>query len=135
MAKELIKDKRRNKIRPQNFWKLFKKSLIKRGIFEPNGRQPYTVGKLKAGVTIEDIKKRLNEFGFNKVKLEWQDLGQIFSARLKEGKQQYHLRIFKDREVRGHIELRPKHIIKHLRAKTRKSCFAFFLVLLLEFLE
>ena len=132
MHKKTKKSNRRN---DQDFWKVFKKSLIRKGIFEPNGRQPYFIGRIKADVKIEDIVNKLKKFGFDKTKLEWRDLGQVFSARLKEGKRQYHLRIFKDREVRGHFELRPKYFIKHLRCKQRKSAFAFFLVLLLEFLD
>lgn len=118
----------------KEFWKLFKGPLTKQGIFEPNGRQPYIVGRLKRGINFDKIKKRLEMFGFEKPKLEWRDLGQIFSARLMEGDWQYHLRIFKDGEVRGHLELAPKHPLRHITARTRQPCPSFFLILLNEFL-
>jgi hypothetical protein len=83
------------------------------------GRQDYVLGFLAPGKKIEDFLQYLASQKFGNHFIAWDDDGQVASLRrLEDFKWQYHLRIFKDGEVRGHYELTPEsHPFKHYGKK------------------
>ncbi len=78
-------------------------------------RQRYLLGKLKVGKSMPEFLKFLEREGFTNHFVAWLDPGQYVSLRKKLNfEEQYHLRIFKDGEVRGHYEKTPEaHPFKH----------------------
>lgn len=83
----------------------------------PGGRQPYVLGHLAPGVSIQDFVAYMITQGFGNHFIAWKDRGQVVSLRLvKDFKYQYHLRVFDDGEVRGHYEYTPEcHPVLHMR--------------------
>ena len=73
-------------------------------------RQPYHIGWLAPGKTLGDLKDHLSrQWGFGNHAVALTDPGQVLSWRkLVSFKQQYHIRVFKDGEVRGHFEFTPE---------------------------
>ena len=66
------------------------------------GRQPYRLGWLAPGHTLEELKAHLAKQGFGNHFVAWDDTGQVLSWRKFDGFEwQYHLRVFDDGEVRG----------------------------------
>src|SRR6185437_14085319 len=90
--------------------------LIRVHLFWHQGRQEYLLGKLAAGKSLDDFLAYLAAQGFGNNFIAHRDEGQVLSLRrLEDFEWQYHLRIFKDGEVRGHYEYTPEaHPIKHL---------------------
>jgi len=88
---------------------------IKTKVIKHEGRQPYHLGWLKEGVNLADFKKNLAREGFAENIFALIDEGQVLSLRLLESFAfQYHLRVFKGGEVRGHYETTPEaYPIKH----------------------
>lgn len=74
------------------------------------GRQPYHIGWLAPGKTLKELEKHLhNEWGFGNHFVAWRDNGQVLSWRkLEDFDNQYHIRVFKDGEIRGHYEYTPE---------------------------
>ena len=69
------------------------------------GRQPHAVGFLKPGVSLDEARRFLESKGYEHCILAWRDAGEILGHRLVHRKVfQYHVRIFKDGEVRAHYE-------------------------------
>lgn len=107
--------------------------LLRLHIIRHKGRQPFLLGRLKPGRTVEGLKKYLSsKYGFGNHFIAWQDSGQILSWRKRVNfNEQYHLRVFNDGEVRGHFEETPEaHPINHMleRGETdRKEDFMRFL--------
>jgi len=97
------------------------------------GRQKYHIGWLAPGRTLEELKKHLHEkWGFGNHFVAWTDTEQVLSWRkLADFKDQYHLRVFSDGEIRGHYEYTPEaHPIAHFEEKgetERKKDFLKFL--------
>lgn len=83
----------------------------------PQGRQPYVLGTLAPGQTIQEFVTYMITKGFGNHFIAWKDRGQVVSLRYVDSfKYQYHLRIFEDGEVRGHYEFTPEcHPILHMR--------------------
>lgn len=79
-------------------------------IWHEKGRQPYHIGWLAPGKTLDELEKHLNkEWGFGNHFIAWSDNGQVLSWRkLESFDNQYHLRVFKDGEIRGHYEYTPE---------------------------
>lgn len=70
-----------------------------------NKRQEFLLGMLGLKCTPQDFQKFLVEKGFFKAILAWQDPGEVLSLRKIDNKKfQYHIRLFNDREIRGHYE-------------------------------
>jgi hypothetical protein len=86
---------------------------------ERTGRQPFLIGHIAPGASVEDFVEHLVSQGFGNHFIAWLDQGEVASLRLVENfVYQYHVRIFEDGEVRGHYEFTPEcHPIKHLRAR------------------
>ena len=73
-------------------------------------RQEYHLGWLTTDKTAAEFEIFLKNIDFEKNKIAWIDDDEILSLRLRENfKYQYHLRLFKDREIRGHYELTPEY--------------------------
>jgi hypothetical protein len=73
------------------------------------GRQGYLLGRLVPGRSVDDFLRYLGEHDFGNNFIALKDEGQILSLRrLENFTWQYHLRIFKDGEVRGHYEYTPE---------------------------
>ena len=86
-------------------------------IVKHNGRQPFLIGKLIEGKTMEELKDYLSsKYGFGNHFIAWKDAGQVFSWRKRVNfNEQYHLRGFEDGELRGHFEETPEaHPIDHM---------------------
>lgn len=79
-------------------------------VWHEKGRQPYHLGWLAPGKTLEELEKHLHsEWGFGNHFIAWKDKGQILSWRkLENFDDQYHIRVFKDGEIRGHYEFTPE---------------------------
>jgi len=97
----------------------FQKFLLKYGLVHYKARQEYHIGWLASGKTLEDLRLHLHsEWGFGNHFISWIDNGQVLSWRkLIDEKNQYHIRVFQDGEIRGHVEPTPEsgvfyHLIK-----------------------
>ena len=99
--------------------------LLKAGALHPpyTYRQNYVLGRLRRGRKMADFLKHLETVGFGNHFIAWNDDGQVASLRkLIDFKWQYHLRIFKDGEVRGHYELTPEsHPFKHYNKRGQEA--------------
>ena len=72
-------------------------------LLRTQGRQNYLLGKLAPGESIESFVEFLLDKGFGNHFVAFDDEGQVASLRYTpDFKHQYHVRIFKDGEVRGH---------------------------------
>jgi len=117
-----------------SFFSSFQKFLLKYHIIHhENKRQKYHIGWLAPRKTLEGLKKHLHEkWSFGNHFVAWTDDGQVLSWRkLTDFKDQYHLRVFEDGEIRGHYEYTPEaHPIDHFGEKgetERKADFLKFL--------
>ncbi len=79
-------------------------------VWHEKGRQPYHIGWLAPGKTLQDLEKHLHEkWNFGNHFVAWTDNGQVLSWRkLENFDLQYHIRVFQDGEVRGHHEYTPE---------------------------
>ncbi|KKR70709.1 MAG: hypothetical protein UU13_C0002G0054 [Candidatus Nomurabacteria bacterium GW2011_GWB1_40_7] len=98
-----------------------RKFLFRMGIiWHKKGRQRYHLGWLAPGKTLEGLKKHLHDnWGFGNHFVAWVDEDQVLSWRkLTDFRNQYHLRVFKDGEIRGHFEITPEaHPVDHFEEK------------------
>jgi hypothetical protein len=96
------------------------------------GRQDYLLGTIAPGQTSQAFISYLIEQGFGKHFVAWHDEGELASLRYSDGfRYQYHLRVFKDGEVRGHYEYTPEcYPLKHLKGVGRSPRHDHFLQLL-----
>ncbi len=85
--------------------------LIISKIFGIRNRQSYHIGWLAKGKTLEDLRFFLHkEWGFGGQFKANIDNGEILSWRkLEDNNNQYHLRIYEDGEIRGHLEATPEY--------------------------
>lgn len=82
-------------------------------------RQPYHLGWIAPGKTIDDLKNHLSkEWGFGNHFVAWTDSDEVLSWRKLDGfRYQFHVRVFKDGEIRAHYELTPEAApVLHFRA-------------------
>lgn len=101
-------------------------------------RQPYLLGRFHGEkYSHDDFRKFLVSIGFEKSKLAWSEAGEAISMRRVDGlKFQWHVRVFKDGEVRGHYEYSPEsHPIRHLRLKVFKPDREFLLSLFQDYVK
>ena len=109
----------------QLFWKMIypffpflQRESVGHGIVHHEGRQRYHLGWLSSKHTLAELKDYLNtKWGFGNHFIAWQDDDQVLSWRKFDGfEYQYHLRVYKDGEIRGHYEITPEaHPIKHIQ--------------------
>lgn len=105
--------------------------LFHTGIIEKNiDRQPYHIGWLAEDKTLEDLRFYLHsEWGFGNHFVSFTDKGQIINWRkLEPDGRQYHVRVYNDGEIRGHLEFTPEqHPMDHLSAKGEEEAKIAFL--------
>lgn len=91
--------------------------LLDLRIIRHRGRQRYVLGRIKPSRELKDFLLYLERQGFGNHFIAWEDDDEVISLRRPDGfERQYHLRIFRDGEVRGHYELTPEcHPIHHLQ--------------------
>ena len=91
-------------------------TLLKMGVIRHSGRQPFVLGVLAPGKKVEAFLRHLESQGFGNHFIAWEDDDEVASLRKADGfHYQYHLRIHKDGQVRGHYEFTPEaHPIRHL---------------------
>lgn len=83
--------------------------LVKLGVLRHNFRQPFLIGWLATGRSIEGLRQHLASQGFANHFIAWIDRDETLGIRkLVDFHKQYHLRVFKDNEVRGHYEWTPE---------------------------
>ncbi len=84
-------------------------SVIALSLIKNRGRQPFLLGTIAPRLSIEEFVAFLVEHGFGYHRVAWEDDGEVVSLRrVQDFEFQYHLRIFEDREVRGHYEYTPE---------------------------
>ncbi len=72
-------------------------------------RQSFVIGHLREDKTPEDFSKHLRSKGYSKAFMAWIDPGEVLSLRkIVHKKFQYHIRLFRDGEIRGHYEYTPE---------------------------
>lgn len=78
--------------------------------FHEKERQRYHIGWLAPEKTLADLKIHLSKnWGFGNHFVAWEDSDQVLSWRkLASFREQYHLRVYRDGEIRGHYELTPE---------------------------
>ena len=73
--------------------------------YRPDGRQRFLLGTLAPGVTEQMLIDRLVKQGYGRQLVALRDAGELVSLRYSPTfEHQYHVRIFEDKEVRGHFE-------------------------------
>ena len=100
----------------ESFWRFFgpffiavRDLLMKVGLMHHHGRQEYHLGWLKAGMSVQDLDHLLASLGFKNHAAAWIDDDEILALRKLDGfRFQYHLRVYKDGEVKGHYEVTPE---------------------------
>lgn len=97
-----------------NYWRDF---LLSFGILKHEGRQHYTLGTIAPGKKIEDLLKCLEEKGWGNHFIAWKDEDEVIGIRkLENFERQYHIRVFRNGEIRGHYEYTPEcHPRLHLK--------------------
>lgn len=100
-------------------------------------RQRYVIGFLKKDMSPELLMSHLFQKGYSKAYMAWKDSGEVFSVRnIVRDKFQYHIRIFKDGEIRGHYEYTAEaKPLAHLNEEVFLDTKEYFNNLLFEFLE
>jgi len=120
-----------------SFFLPIRRALLKAGlIWHKKGRQPYHIGWLAPGKTLEDLKKHLHDkWKFGNHFIAWVDEEQVLSWRkLTDFEDQYHLRVYRDGEICGHFEFTPEaHPLEHLEEKGEREAREDFLNFLGEF--
>tara|TARA_Y100000310_G_scaffold306167_1_gene347029 strand:- start:210 stop:611 length:402 start_codon:yes stop_codon:yes gene_type:complete len=106
------------------------------GITKHSGRQNFHIGwltKNKKSALLKHLKKQ----GFEKDPYAWIDADEVFSMRkLAEDKYQYHIRLHKDGELRGHYEYAPdSKPLKHYESRYFRKKGRYFRKLLKGFLR
>jgi len=113
------------------FFADIRNGLLALHILHHEGRQNYLLGHLAQGRTVEDFLKYLATHQFGNHFVAWEDDGELIGLRRLDGFEgQYHLRIFKDGEVRGHYEFTPeahpyKHFFEHGEEERRPDFLKF----------
>ena len=97
---------------------LVRNTSLALGVVKHTGRQNYPLGRIAPGLTLQDFVNYLVSQGFANHFVAWKDGGEVISLRRVENfTHQYHIRIFKDGEVRGHYEFTPEcYPYAHLKA-------------------
>jgi len=87
-------------------------------------RQKYHIGWLSPHHTLQGLKKHLSvKWGFGNHFVAWEDSSQVLSWRkLTSFKEQYHIRVYFDGEIRGHFEYTPEAApIRHFLGRGEKA--------------
>ena len=97
--------------------------LLSLGILHHEGRQRYPLGWIPRGRSINELVEYLAQKGFENHFIAWVDTDEVVSLRkLSNFHWQYHVRIYRDGEIRGHYELTPEaHPIAHFKERGMES--------------
>jgi hypothetical protein len=97
-----------------NYWRDL---LLSLSILKHEGRQHYTLGTLAPGKNVADLLKYLEGKGWGNHFIAWKDEDEVIGIRkLESFERQYHIRVFKNGEIRGHYEYSPEcHPRWHLK--------------------
>ncbi len=130
------------KMNPSFFWRFIYKTyppclriLERLGMHAK--RQNFVQGFLINSVSIDDVKQFLLNTGFEEVILAWKDSQEVLSMRKIDAQIfQYHLRIYADKEVRGHYEFSPEgKPWGHILEKKFEPTYSYFGHLLQAYLK
>lgn len=96
--------------------------LLKAKVIKHNGRQDYLIGTVDLN-RLGELLKHLRQQGFGGHNIAWEDDEELIGMRRLENFDfQYHIRIFKDGEIRGHYEYTPEsHCIRHMKKKGQQE--------------
>lgn len=84
-------------------------NLVIGRFFLKHNRQEFLMGRLPKRVQHKLFGNFLRSRGFEDVSLSWIDPGETVNVRrLKDKDKQYHVRVFNDGEIRGHLEYAPE---------------------------
>ena len=106
------------------FWRFFtplhpffRDGLLALGLIKHDGRQDFLIGHISPNHKLETIVQILLANGYGNHFIAWIDDGEILGMRyVCNFKTQYHIRFFKDGEIRGHYEYTPEcYPILHMR--------------------
>jgi hypothetical protein len=106
------------------FWRFFtplhpffRDGLLALGLLKHSGRQDFLIGYLSPIYKVEDAVKILIKNGYGNHFIAWIDDDEILGMRyVCNFKTQYHIRFFRDGEIRGHYEYTPEcHPILHMK--------------------
>jgi len=88
------------------------------GVHTERGRQNFHLGYIAPHIQIQKFVNHMVAQGFANHFVAWKDESELVSLRRVENfTYQYHIRIFKDGEVRGHYEYTPEcYPMSHIRA-------------------
>ena len=91
-------------------------SVIALSLIRNRGRQPFLLGTVAPNLSIEEFVAHLTQNGYAYHRVAWEDDGEVVSLRRVDNfTHQYHVRVFENREVRGHYEYTPEcYPILHL---------------------
>ncbi len=99
------------------FWRIYtpyhpfiRDITLKLGITRHRGRQDFILGKIAPNQSVKEFISFLVQKGFKNHFVAWKDSDELVSLRyLEDFYFQYHIRVFKDGEVRGHYEYTPEY--------------------------
>ena len=97
-----------------NYWRDL---LLSLGVLKHECRQHYIIGTLAPRRELVDFLKYLEGKGWGNNFIAWKDQDEIIGIRkLESFERQYHIRVFKNGEIRGHYEYTPEcHPRWHLK--------------------
>ncbi len=79
-------------------------------LMEHEGRDHYLLGSLHPEKELKDFVDHLINQGFGNHFVAWKETGEVIGLRKTHGfRYQYHVRVFKDGEVRCHFEYTPEY--------------------------
>ena len=131
-------DALRNRIK-YVFWRMYapyhpavRDGALAVGLVRHEGRQRYLLGTIAPHLTIQQFVAHLVERGYGNHFVAWKEEGEVASLRaVQDFVYQYHIRVYADREVRGHYEYTPEcHPIAHVRETFLEERRDYFLALL-----
>jgi|SRR3989338_2259303 len=100
-------------------------------------RHDFVQGSLEEAVSIQGLRRFLLDKGFEDAILAWKDPQEVLSMRNIDAQIfQYHLRIYKDGEVRGHYEYSSEgNPWEHIMEKRFEPASEYFEILLNPYLK
>lgn len=96
---------------------LIRDTAVTLGLVRHTGRQRYLLGTIAPHLSLESFLELLVAKGYGNHFVAWKEEGEVASMRLAtDFVYQYHIRVYEDREVRGHYEYTPEcYPAAHLR--------------------
>lgn len=100
-------------------------------------RQDFILGALRGGISFQRVSDFLQQEGFEPAVLAWKDPEEVLGMRkIHNGKFQYHLRVYADREIRGHYEYSSEgNPWGHIMQKKFEPASDYFISLLKDYMD